>query len=71
MLLQELEGGSRVGRFLNFFSMVSFSNNACVGADGLNGTCYTEQANDMLIWRAEQGIHNIASLVLMRGLILC
>ena len=49
MLLQELEGGSRVGRFLNFFSMVSFSNNACVGADGLNGTCYTEQANDMLI----------------------
>jgi len=39
----DTEGGSRVGRFINFFSAVRFSNNACVGAGGLNGTCYTEQ----------------------------
>ena len=42
-LLHELEGGSRVGKFSNFFSVVRFSNNACVGAGGLNGTCYTKE----------------------------
>jgi len=33
----------KVGRFLNFFNVVTFSNNACVGAGGLNGTCYTKE----------------------------
>ena len=32
---------SRVGKFLNFFSVVRFSNEGCTGAGGLNGTCYT------------------------------
>ena len=33
---------SRVGKFLNFFSVVRFSNEGCTGAGGLNGTCYTK-----------------------------
>ena len=32
----------RVGKFINFFSVVRFSNEGCTGAGGLNGTCYTK-----------------------------
>ena len=43
MFSQQPSGvNSRVGKFLNFFSVVRFSNEACIGAGGLNGTCYTK-----------------------------
>merc|ERR1711874_549639 len=34
---------SRVGKFLNFFHVIRFSNEGCTGAGGLNGTCYTPE----------------------------
>ena len=39
----ETRGLGRIGKFLNFFNVITFSNNACVGAGGLNGTCYTQE----------------------------
>ena len=46
--LERKQSSSRFGRFINLFPVIRFSNTGCVGAGGLNGTCYTEKASQKL-----------------------